>query len=57
MVRAFIVGIALLVTAAVDAKPLTTEQKLAIDSAVGRILRANDVPSASIAIVTDGKLD
>jgi D-alanyl-D-alanine carboxypeptidase len=57
MVRAFIVGLALLLTAPVDAKPLTTEQKLAIDSAVARILTANDVPSASIAIVTDGALD
>jgi CubicO group peptidase (beta-lactamase class C family) len=39
------------------AKPLTAEQKLAIDAAVGRILKSSEVPSASIAVVTDGKLD
>ena len=57
MVRALIVGLFVLLTGPVVAEPLTTEQKLEIDSAVARILNAGDVPSASIAIVTDGKLD
>ena len=57
MVRALLVGLILLLTGLVYAKPLTIEQKLAIDSAVNRILRASDVPSASIAIVTDGQFD
>lgn len=57
MGRALFVALALLVACPVAAKPLTAEQKLAIDSAVTRILKASDVPSASIAIVTDGKLD
>lgn len=57
MVRALIFGLTLLLAGPIVAKPLTAEQKLAIDSAVIRILKASEVPSASIAIVTDGKLD
>ena len=56
-VRALIAAAALLLTVPAFAEPLSTEQKSAIDSAVARILKASDVPSASIAIVTDGKLD
>lgn len=47
----------LLLTGPGFGKALTPEQKLAIDAAVARMLRSSDVPSASIAIVTDGKLD
>ena len=50
-------GLTLLLTGPIVAKPLTAEQKLTIDSAVARILQSSEVPSASIAIVTDGKLD
>jgi CubicO group peptidase (beta-lactamase class C family) len=57
MTRALFVGLALLLAGPTVAKPLTPEQKLAIDAAVTRILRATEVPSASIAIVADGKLD
>ena len=57
MLRALMVGLALLLAGTTVAAPLTTEQKVAIDSAVTRILKASDVPSASIALVTDGKLD
>jgi len=57
MARALLVGLALLLAAPIFAKPLTAEQKLAIDAAVTKILKATEVPSASIAIVTDGKLD
>ena len=57
MVRALIFSLALLLTGPIVAKPLIAEQKLAIDSEVTRILKASDVPSASIAIVTDEKLD
>ena len=57
MARALIVGLSLLLTAPVFAKPLTAEQKLIIDAAVTKILKATEVPSASIAIVTDDKLD
>ena len=56
-VRAVIFSLILLLTGPSVAKSLTPEQKVAIDSAVGRILKSSDVPSASIAIVTDGKLD
>jgi D-alanyl-D-alanine carboxypeptidase len=56
-VRALIAAVALLLTVPALAEPLSTEQKSAIDSAVARILKASDVPSASIAIVTDGKVD
>src|ERR1700760_3189523 len=57
MSRAILVGLALLLAAPAFAKPLTAEQKLAIDAGVLKILKASEVPSASIAIVTDGKLD
>lgn len=57
LVRALIVAATLLLAVPALAEPLTPEQKSAIDSAVARILKASDVPSASIAIVTDGKLD
>jgi hypothetical protein len=57
MARALLVGLTLLLAAPSIAKPLTAEQKLAIDAAVIRILKATEVSSASIAIVTDGKLD
>ncbi len=57
MARALFVGLFLLLTAPSIAKPLTAEQKIAIDAAVTKILKATEVPSASIAIVTDGKLD
>jgi D-alanyl-D-alanine carboxypeptidase len=57
MARALIVGLSLLLAAPIIAKPLTAEQKLAIDAAATRILKATEVPSASIAIVTDGKVD
>src|SRR5579863_5238121 len=57
MARALIVALTLLLAAPIMAKPLTAEQKLAIDAGVTRILKATEVPSASIAIVTDGKLD
>lgn len=57
MVRALIVALALLLAGPIFAKPLTAEQKHSIDAAVTKILKATDVPSASIAIVTDGKLD
>jgi D-alanyl-D-alanine carboxypeptidase len=57
MARALIVVFTLLLAAPIIAKPLTAEQKLAIDAAVTRILKATEVPSASIAIVTEGKLD
>ena len=57
MGRALIVGLTLLLAAPIMAKPLTAEQKLAIDAGVIKILKATEVPSASIAIVTDGKLD
>jgi D-alanyl-D-alanine carboxypeptidase len=57
MTRALMVGLFLLLTAPSIAKPLTAEQKLIIDAAVTKILKATEVPSASIAIVTDGRLD
>jgi D-alanyl-D-alanine carboxypeptidase len=57
MARALIVSLGLLLAAPIFAKPLTAEQKLAIDAAVTKILKASEVPSASVAIVTDGKLD
>jgi len=57
MRRALLFGITLFLAAPILAKPLSAEQKLAIDAAVSRILKASEVPSASIAIVTDGKLD
>jgi D-alanyl-D-alanine carboxypeptidase len=57
MIRALIVGFVLLLAAPAIAKPLTAEQKLAIDAAVSQVLKVTEVPSASIAIVTDGKLD
>jgi D-alanyl-D-alanine carboxypeptidase len=57
MARALIIGLTLLLAAPLIAKPLTAEQKLMIDAAVTKILKATEVPSASIAIVTDGKLD
>ena len=57
MARAPIVGLTLLLAAPILANPLTAEQKLAIDAAVTKILKATQVPSASIAIVTDGRLD
>ena len=57
MARLLIVGLFLLLTAPLIAKPLTAEQRLSIDAAVTKILKASEVPSASIAIVTDGKLD
>src|SRR5580698_5695242 len=57
MERAILIGLAFLLAAPAFAKPLTAEQKLAIDAAVVKILKASEVPSASIAIVTDGKLD
>lgn len=55
--RALIYGFVLLLSASVVAKPLTAEQKFSIDSAVARILKNSEVPSASIAIVTDSKID
>src|SRR5882757_10485447 len=57
MARALIVGLTLLLATPIIARPLTAEQKLAIDAAVTKILKATEVPSASIAIVTDGRLD
>ena len=57
MRRAFIFGLTLLAACPIFAKPLSAEQKQAIDAAVNRILKASEVPSASIAIVTNGKLD
>jgi CubicO group peptidase (beta-lactamase class C family) len=57
MPRAIIVGLLLLLAVPALAKPLSAEQKQAIDAAVGRILKASQVPSASIAVVTDGNLD
>src|ERR1700733_3817821 len=57
MARALLVVLALVLAAPVIAKPLTAKQKAAIDAAVTKILKATEVPSASIAIVTDGKLD
>jgi CubicO group peptidase (beta-lactamase class C family) len=54
--RILVLGVLLLAGSAVAA-PLTGAQKAAIDVAVARILKASDVPSASIAVVTDGKLD
>lgn len=56
-IRPLIVALAVLLTGPVVAKPLTAEQKAAIDTAVSRILKSSEVPSASIAVVTDGKLD
>ncbi len=47
----------LLLAGSAAAAPLTVAQKAAIDAAVTRILTASDVPSASIAVVTDGRLD
>jgi D-alanyl-D-alanine carboxypeptidase len=55
--RALIAAVALLLTAPTFAEPLTSEQKSAIDATVARLLKESKVPSASIAIVTDGKLD
>lgn len=57
MRRVLIFGLSLLAAWPIFAKPLSAEQKQAVDTAVERILKASDVPSASIAIVTDGKLD
>ena len=57
MSRILIAGLTLFLAAPIFAKPLTAEQKLEIDAAVTKILKATEVPSASIAIVTDGKLD
>jgi len=57
MRRALIVGLTLLLAGPLLAKPLSMEQKHAIDAGVNKILKASQVPSASIAIVTDGKLD
>src|ERR1700748_858656 len=57
MARALILGLALFLTGPLVAEPLTAQQKLAIDAAVTRILTSSEVPSASIAVVTDGKLD
>jgi CubicO group peptidase (beta-lactamase class C family) len=54
---ALIFGFTLLLTGPLAAKPLSSEQKQAIDAAVSKILKASEVPSASIAVVTDGKLD
>lgn len=56
MRRALIFGLTL-AACPIFAKPLSVEQKQAVDAAVNRILKASEVPSASIAIVTDGKLD
>ena len=57
MLRSIVFAFALILTSPIVGNPLTKEQKFAIDSAVTRILQANDVPSASIAVVTDGRLD
>ena len=57
MTRALIVGLCLLLASPIFAKSLTVEQKLAIDAAVSRILKTTEVPSASIAVVADGRLD
>ena len=57
MIRIFASAFVLLFSITPFAKPLTAEQKLQIDSAVIGILKTSDVPSASIAVVTDGKLD
>ncbi len=57
MRRALIFGLTLLAAWPIFAKPLSVEQKQAVDAAVSRILKASEVPSASIAIVTDGKID
>jgi D-alanyl-D-alanine carboxypeptidase len=56
--RSFLViGLCLLLAGPIFAKPLSAEQKQAIDAAVARILKNSQVPSASIAVVTDDKLD
>lgn len=57
MRRALIFGLTLFLAGPIFAKPLSVEQKQAINAAVLRILKASEVPSASIAIVADGKLD
>ncbi|MES2886345.1 MAG: serine hydrolase domain-containing protein [Pseudomonadota bacterium] len=57
MTRIVLIALTLLLAGPVAAKPLTSEQKLAVDAAVSRILKASEVPSASIAIVSDAQLD
>lgn len=57
MRRALIFVLTVLLAGPGFAKALSAEQRQAIDAAVNRILKASEVPSASIAIVTDGKLD
>jgi len=55
--RILAMGVLLAMAGSAAATPLTGAQKIEIDAAVARILKASDVPSASIAIVTDGQLD
>lgn len=57
MLRTTLAALLLCLAAPVLAAPLTPMQKAAIDAAVTRILKASEVPSASIAVVTDGRLD
>ena len=57
VLRASVFLLTLLYSTGLISAPLTTNQKREIDVTVIRILNAAEVPSASIAIVTDGKLD
>ena len=50
-------GLALIIAAPVLAAPLTADQKARIDTLVANTLKSTGVASASIAVVTDGKLD
>ena len=52
----FLPLLALLLPGLALAAPLTDAQKAEIDARVARVLAATDVPSASIAVVTDSQL-
>lgn len=57
MIRPIFALLALLAATPALAVPLTAEQKARIDTLVAETLKATGVASASIAVVTDGKLD
>ena len=46
----------LLCATAVDSAPLTSAQQAAIDAAAAKVLANTQVPSASVAVVVDGKI-
>ncbi|MBC7521243.1 MAG: beta-lactamase family protein [Sandarakinorhabdus sp.] len=57
MKRELFAGLLLLIAAPALAAPLSPDQKARIDALVTETLKSTGVSSASIAVVTDGKLD